>query len=376
MPSWPLRTELRASRPARPTLRRPSYHELEETNRPIPHPPHHPVPQDFLATLRRDGLLRHPAATLTPLTDGVSSEIYRVDDGPDTFVVKRALAQLRVKDEWLADVGRNRYEQLYIAYVARILPRAVPALRLGSVDRGYFAMEFLGSEFSSWKQQMLRGQIQPEAALRAASILGAIHAHSAADSEAERTFDTTANFIQLRIDPYLVTTGKRHPDLQPLFDAEATRLAATRLCLVHGDFSPKNLMVSPARMVLLDCEVAWYGDPAFDLAFLLTHFLLKALYHAQQQLNFEPMCAAFWQRYVDLAGHAIDTVALEPRVARLLAMLLLARIDGKSPIEYLSEDQRVWVRNFARKTIQNGPSNLQDIFHPWFNQLKPSESPR
>jgi len=237
-------------------------------------------------------------------------------------------------------------------------------------------MEFLGPEFTSWKQQMLRGQIQPEAALRAASILGAVHAHSASDPLAERTFDTTANFIQLRIDPYLVTTGKRHADLQPLFDAEAARLAATRICLVHGDFSPKNLMVSPARMVLLDCEVAWYGDPAFDLAFLLTHFLLKGLYHAARPLSFEPMCAAFWQRYVDLAGHAIDTVALEPRVARLLAMLLLARIDGKSPIEYLTEDQRIFTRNFARSTIQKAPSNLHDIFQPWFNQLNPAESPR
>jgi len=267
-------------------------------------------------------------------------------------------------------VGRNRYEQLYIAYVARILPQAVPALRPGAVDRGYFAMEFLGSEFTSWKQQMLRGQVHIEDALRAASILGAVHAHSAGDPEAERTFPTTANFIQLRIDPYLVTTGKRHPDLQPLFDAEAERLAQSRLCLVHGDFSPKNLMVSPARMVLLDCEVAWYGDPAFDLAFLLNHFLLKGLYHAPRQIGFEQMCAAFWQRYVELAGHALDTVALEPRVARLLAMLLLARIDGKSPIEYLTEDQRIFARQFARKTIQNDPSNLHDIFHPWFTQLK------
>ena len=260
--------------------------------------------------------------------------------------------------------------------MARILPDAVPALRPGSVDRGYFAMELLGAEFASWKQQMLLGQARLEDALSAASILGAIHAHSAADPEAERLFDTTANFIQLRVDPYLVTTGKRHADLQPLFDAEAERLAATRLCLVHGDFSPKNLMVSPARMVLLDCEVAWYGDPAFDLAFLLTHFLLKGLYHAPRQLGFEPMCAAFWQRYVELAGQAIDTRALEPRVARLLAMLLLARIDGKSPIEYLTETQRVWVRNFARETIQNGPSNLHEVSQPWFSNLKPAESPR
>ena len=319
-------------------------------------------------------MLRHPGATLTPLTDGVSSEIFRVEDGEDSFVVKRALSKLKVKDEWLADVGRNHYEQLYIQYVARILPQAVPSLRPSPTDRGYFSMEILGPEFASWKQQMLRGQARAEDAVAAATLLGTIHAHSASDPEAARQFDTTTNFIQLRIDPYLLTTGSRHPELRDLFNAEAERLAATRLCLVHGDFSPKNLMVSPSRMVLLDCEVAWYGDPAFDLAFLLTHLLLKGLYHAPRQLCFESMCAAFWQRYVEEAGHVIDTQALEARVARLLLMLLLARIDGKSPIEYLREEQRNWVRQFASAGIVAGTSNLNAIVTQWFASLKQGEA--
>jgi aminoglycoside phosphotransferase (APT) family kinase protein len=330
----------------------------------------HPVPPDFVETLRRDGVLRHPGATLTPLTDGVSSEIFRVDDGGDLFVVKRALAKLRVKDEWLADVGRNRYEQLYIQYVSRLMPQSVPSLRPGPPDRGYFAMECLGAEFSSWKKQLMAGHARIEDALAAATLIATIHAHSAGDSEAERQFDTTQNFIQLRIDPYLLTTGRRHPDLQPTFDAEASRLAATRQCLVHGDFSPKNLMVSPSRMVLLDCEVAWYGDPAFDLAFLLTHLLLKGLYHAPRQLGFDQMASAFWQRYIEIAGQAIDTCALEPRVARLLLMILLARVDGKSPVEYLKHPgQADFIRQFTRPRIAGGVSTLIEIFTEWFDSL-------
>ncbi len=328
------------------------------------------VPSDFFATLRRDGVLRHPDATLTPLTDGVSSEIFRVNDGGEVFVAKRALPRLRVKDEWIADVSRNRYEQMYIQYVARLLPAAVPSLRPGPVDRGYFAMEFLGPEFSSWKRMMLQGKAHFQDAQRAAALLGTIHAHSASDSEAARQFDTTTNFIQLRVDPYLLTTGKRHPDLQPLFVAEAERLAATRQCLVHGDFSPKNLMVSPSRMVLLDCEVAWYGDPAFDLAFLFTHLLLKGLYHAPRQIGLEQMCHAFWQSYVDVAGHAIDTRELEPRVARLLLMLLLARMDGKSPIEYVTDPKQAdWVRQFTRAGILAAHRTVNDVVQQWFANL-------
>jgi aminoglycoside phosphotransferase (APT) family kinase protein len=334
------------------------------------------IPADFLNTLRRDGVLHGNDAKITPLTDGVSSEIFRVDQDGDTFVVKRALAKLRVKDDWTANVNRNRYEQLFIEYVARFLPRAVPHRRPGPRDRGYFAMEFLGSEFTSWKQLLLRGEARVEDAERAATILGLIHAHSAADSEAARQFDTTANFIQLRIDPYLLTTGNRHSDLRDLFHAESQRLASTRQCLVHGDFSPKNLMVSASRMVILDCEVAWYGDPAFDLAFLFTHLLLKGLYHIPRQIGLEEMCIAFWNRYVEEVGKAIDPWALEPRVARLLLMLLLARIDGKSTIEYLRKQQAEWVRQFSRAGILAGYSRLGDILPRWFTDINECEALR
>ena len=308
--------------------------------------------KDFLSRLRLDGVVRNPDAALTPLTDGVSSDIFRVDDGSDTFVVKRALAKLRVKDHWTADVSRNQYEQMYIEYVSRFLPQAVPSLRPGNKKRNYFSMEYLGPGFTSWKQLLLRGEAHLEHAIRAASVLGRIHMQSTVDVEIAKQFDTTANFMQLRIDPYLLTTGRRHPDLTTLFEEEAQRLVSVRECLVHGDFSPKNMMVSERRLVLLDCEVAWYGDPAFDLAFLLTHLFLKGLFHAPRQIGLCSLAKAFWQRYVEETGSVIDRQSLEPRVARLLLMLLLARIDGKSPVEYLKDLKKAdFVRLYTRSRI-------------------------
>jgi aminoglycoside phosphotransferase (APT) family kinase protein len=328
------------------------------------------VPESFSELLRRDGVLRHANARLTPLTDGVSSEIFRVDDGDDIFVVKRALPRLRVREEWTANVDRNRYEQMYIEYVAGFLPLAVPSLRPGLKDRGYFAMEFLGPEFTSWKALLMRGEASSGHSAQAAAILGAIHARSAADENLASQFDTTANFTQLRIDPYLLTTASRHADLRALIYAEAERLASSRLCLVHGDFSPKNIMVSRSRMVLLDCEVAWYGDPAFDLAFLLTHLLLKGLYHAPRQMGLDEMCRLFWQRYVEEVGDAIDCRALEARVARLLPMLLLARVDGKSPVEYLTGSQQAeWVRRFTRAALLSDCPTLSNLVGEWFAAL-------
>jgi hypothetical protein len=122
--------------------------------------------------------------------------------------------------------------------------------------------------------------------------------------------------------------------------------------------------------VLLDCEVAWYGDPAFDLAFLLTHLLLKGLYHAPHRIGLEEMCRAFWRRYIEVAGETVDPQALEPRVARLLLMLLLARIDGKSPVEYLTNPQQTgWIRQFARTGILSECYKLSDVLQPWFSAI-------
>jgi len=320
---------------------------------------------EFLQLLRQDGVVRADDARLTPLTGGVSCEIYLVEDGAERFVVKRALAKLKVKADWFADICRNRYEWEFIRYVSRFLPAVVPALRHCSATGNYFAMEYLGGEFQNWKQQLLAGDARPGAAAQAGSLLAEIHRRSAGDAEAKRIFDTTPNFYQLRIEAYLLATGVKHPELRPLFEAEAARLAATRECLVHGDFSPKNILVSAERMVLLDCEVAWYGDPAFDLAFMLNHFFLKALLYAPREVGLRRMVEAFWSAYQAVR----PTSELEARVGRLLVMLLLARVDGKSPVEYLDAGRQDFVRQFARAMLPGETLSVGAVTNAWFARL-------
>lgn len=317
---------------------------------------------NFAELLLREGVIRD-GARLTPLTGGVSCEIYLVEDGADCFVVKRALPKLRVKTVWFADVGRNRHEWEFIAYVARFLPEAVPALRHCSAAGNYFAMEYLGGHFQNWKQLLLRGET--EFAGRAGALIAEIHRHSAGDEEARKRFDTTANFLQLRIEPYLLATGAKHPDLQAFFEAEAVRLAATHECLVHGDFSPKNILVSPERMVLLDCEVAWYGDPAFDLAFMLNHFLLKALWHSPRESRLTRMVDDFWSSYQKTR----PVPELELRTGRLLVMLLLARVDGKSPVEYLDSACQDFVRQFVNQELRRNDFSVRAVADAWFDRL-------
>jgi aminoglycoside phosphotransferase (APT) family kinase protein len=324
---------------------------------------------DFLELLRCEGVVRDPRATLTPLTGGVSCEIYLVEDGAERFVVKRALAKLKVKADWFADVSRNRHEWEFIRYVARFVPTAVPALRYCSETGNYFAMEYLGDQFQNWKQVLLAGKADPECAARAGTLLAEIHRRSAGDAEAMRRFDTTANFFQLRIEPYFLATGARHPELRPLIEAEAARLETARECLVHGDFSPKNILVSSERLVLLDCEVAWYGDAAFDLAFMLNHFFLKALWHRPREAGLRRMVDAFWSAY----AAARPVPELDQRVGRLLLMLLLARVDGKSPVEYLDAVRQDFVRQYIREELRSEKASLAAIADSWFDRLHPFE---
>lgn len=319
----------------------------------------------FLALLRRDGVVRSPEARLTPLSGGVSCEIYLVEDGAERFVVKRALAKLKVKADWFADVARNRHEWEYIRYVANFLPEAVPALQHCSAPNNYFTMEHLDGSFANWKQLLLAGQASGEHARRAGNLLAQIHRHSAGDAKARQLFDTTQNFFQLRLEPYLLATGAKHPALRPQFEAEVARLAATRECLVHGDFSPKNILVNDGRMVILDCEVAWYGDPAFDAAFLLNHFFLKALLHTPRHASMRPMIDSFWTAY----QAARPSPEMEPRVCRLLPMLLLARVDGKSPVEYLDPARQQVVREFVPQTLPAKNASLAGLAAAWWSQL-------
>lgn len=316
----------------------------------------------FRDMLLGDGVLRNFNAILTPLTGGVSSEIYRVQDGPDTFVVKRALAKLNVADDWFADVSRNKQEVDYIRTVDAIVPGATPTIRAASEEHGYFAMEFLGPEFENWKALLLCGELAEAHAHEAGRILGSIHGATWSRDHVRQQFETTANFRQLRTDPYLRTTGSRHPKLEPLFQAEVERIESTRLCLVHGDYSPKNMLVCGDRLVILDCEVAWFGDPAFDIAFLLNHLLLKAVYLPTRRDDFISLARAAWQSY-QLALGEERCAQIEPTIPRLLSMLMLARLDGKSPVEYLRDapGKQSAVREFVTYQLEAPPTTLAEF---------------
>lgn len=301
------------------------------------------------------------------LAGGVSSDIYLIEEPGRKVVLKQALEYLRVDEPWRVDVGRNRVEQRFMRLVTTFLPGTVPCLLYGEESGDYFVMEYLEG-YRNWKSLLLAGNASIDLADAAGCILGSLHKHTWMNASVGRRFATMGNFHALRIDPYLLTTARRHPEIAGLFQAEALRLERSQICLIHGDFSPKNIMIKQGRMILLDCEVACFGDPAFDLAFLFNHFLLKAMLHRGGHQPFLRLVAAAWSGY----QRCFDTVqpGLEIHTARLLPLLMLARVDGKSPVEYIDNDmQRNIIRNFVYELLPQNVSTVEEICTLWEQRL-------
>lgn len=304
------------------------------------------------------------------LAGGVSSDIWRVDLPGRSLCIKRALAKLKVSADWQAPVSRNAYEWAWMQFAACHAPDSVPRPLAHDPKAGLFAMSFLAPEdHPVWKEQLLAGDVSTGTARAVGHVLGELHAASAGKAELGTAFDTTDNFRALRLDPYLVATAQRHPVLSAPLTALAERTAGLRIALVHGDISPKNILVGPRGPVLLDAECAWYGDPAFDLAFCLNHLLLKCLVRPDRSLALLAAFAALTDAYFGRAGWE-PRAGLEERAARLLPALLLARIDGKSPVEYVSDEaQKELVRAFALPLVLRPLSRLSFVASEWGRAL-------
>jgi aminoglycoside phosphotransferase (APT) family kinase protein len=321
----------------------------------------------FLRDHRLAGAREVPAAQA--LTGGVSSDIWRVELERGAVCVKRALARLRVAQMWEAPVERNRYEAEWMRIAGEAVPQAVP--RLLAHDARMFAMEYLEpGRHPVWKDELRAGRADAAFAAAVGERLCAVHAATAGHRQVAAAFATDAIFHAIRLEPYLVAAGARHPALNERLLFLVHRTAHTRLCLVHGDVSPKNVLCGPRGPIFLDAECAWYGDPAFDLAFCLNHLMLKCLWVPQATTRYLDCFDALRSAYLPGINWEAPE-ALEARTATLLPGLLLARVDGKSPVEYLgSEDLRDIVRRAARRFLVDPPFLLSDLKNEWQKSLK------
>jgi aminoglycoside phosphotransferase (APT) family kinase protein len=331
-----------------------------------------PLPEAIAAGLVAMGLLS-PAqhAQGEALAGGVSSDIWHLTlpDGQE-ICVKRALPKLKVAADWRAPVVRNIYEARWLSEADRALPGAVPKLLGQDEATGALAMAFLPpADHPVWKARLRDGHADAGFAAEVGRRIAAIHAHAAAQPDLAADFQTDEIFHAIRLEPYLLATARAHPDLAAVLEDIAAVTARSKRTLVHGDVSPKNILCGPTGPVFLDAECAWWGDPAFDLAFCLNHLLLKCLWAPQAAADFMACFEALAARY--LAGITWEAAdALEARAARLLPGLFLARVDGKSPVEYLTDEHdKNRVRRVARALLTKPTDRLMAVRAAWGEEI-------
>ncbi len=299
--------------------------------------------------------------SITYCAGGVSGTVAFVTAGEKPMIIKQALAQLKVKETWLCDPNRMNIEQLSNQIYHKYVPSSVPEVYFYDEENYVYGREAAPENCTMWKSDLLSGLLDFQIAKQVIEALAIVHNKCSRDVEVAKAFDAKEVFYNLRISPYIEFTVGKYPELAEYAKPITKELMESKLTLVHGDFSPKNILVLDRKIFILDFEVAHYGHPSFDIAFFANHFLLKAIKHKQFSKAYLNMLGYMLKMYFEMIDF-MDVKALEVSFIKLLALMQLARIDGKSPAEYITEESdKQLVREIAFTIIKERPTQYQQV---------------
>jgi aminoglycoside phosphotransferase (APT) family kinase protein len=322
-------------------------------------------PGALAAYLRETGKIGpEEAPRVTNLAGGVSNRTVLVErESGEAWVVKQALAKLRVAVEWLSSPERIHREALGMRWLGELAPPgATTALVFEDFDHHLLGMAAVPQPHENWKTMLLRGEVEPEHIAQFGRLLGTVHrASRERRAEIEPVFEDRSFFESLRLEPYYVYTASQVPEAAPFIESLLARTRATRETLVHGDYSPKNVLVHDGRLILLDHEVIHFGDPGFDLGFSLTHLLSKAHHVPGKRAAFQQAAVAYWHAYEETVDDRDWAEKLEPRAVRHTLSCLLARVAGKSPLEYMNQTERARQRQAVVELMAAPPATIPDL---------------
>ena len=287
------------------------------------------------------------------LPGGVSCRVWKIIRNTDQWVLKQALPKLDVEADWFSDVERIHREHEVMQQIDLLVPDSkIPKVLHVDYKNHVYMMTFVRDASDTWKSQMMRGVFNPESAKSAAVLLRKIHEFSPKiDEKYQSEFKDQSFFIQLRIEAFHRFLIQKYPELQSDITKLIDELCLEKTCLVHGDFSPKNMLVQDnGQIVLLDFEVAHWGNPVFDVAYCLGHLMLKG-WHLNKKNEIFNLISLFLDNYESEVRNLIPH----------LGLMLLARMDGKSPVNYIQDPKlKDQIRAIAIDWIRNG-TEIADV---------------
>lgn len=326
--------------------------------------------------LRTRGRLRPGERINTrKLPGGVSNDVYYVTSSQgDNFVLKQARGQLNVVEPWFCSVERiwREIEVLRVCHrlttsseMGSLLRIETPELLFEDRENHLYAMTAAPPDHVVWKNELLSGRVRADVAESCGMLLGRLHAGTWHDSDLSHKLGDRQFFDVLRLDPYYRHVAHVHADLKPALESLIESVWQECHCLVHGDFSPKNLLIYGNSLMLIDFEVGHYGDPAFDLGFFLSHLMLKAFYHAPSAASCFNLIDSFWNSYLSVMSEVASAHEIDLLVRRSIlnfAGCALARLDGKSKVDYLTQkNRREQMHYLCRVVLTNPPARWDDV---------------
>ena len=295
------------------------------------------------------------------LPGGVSNRavLVHLNDGRG-WVVKQALEKLRVAVDWFSDPARIHREALGIKYLYHLAPAgSITPLIFEDEKKYILAMEAVPQPHENWKVLLLQGEIDQDDVKQFSEILAAIHRNAWEQrAQLKSTFDDDQYFESLRLEPYYAFAAQQVPQAADFLTALITETRRQKLTLVHGDYSPKNILKYNGKLIVLDHEVIHWGDPAFDIGFSLTHLLSKAHYLKKHREEFAQTALFYWENYIDRLGDVEWKHSLEERAVCHTLACLLARVAGRSPLEYLDDSQRQVQKDIVVRMMKNPPREI------------------
>ncbi|MBI2191722.1 MAG: phosphotransferase [Planctomycetes bacterium] len=330
----------------------------------------HPRLEAYLKSTGRVGI--DEPLSFQDLAGGVSNRtvLVRRPTG-EAWVVKQALPKLRVPVDWFSSPERVHREALGLRWLARMAPPgALPPFVFEDHEFHLLVMEAVPQPHENWKSVLLQGRIDSGHVEQFARLIGTIHRmlpHSR--EEIACAFDDRTFFESLRLEPYYHFTASRLPEASHFLRCLAADTLTCRWTLVHGDYSPKNILLHRGRLILLDHEVIHFGDGGFDLGFSLTHFLSKAHHLAEQRQHFAEAARRYWTTYRLTLGNVAAPDDLERRAVRHTLGCLLARVAGRSTLEYLGEHERTRQREVVLGLLPSPPETVDDLLYRFLERL-------
>lgn len=298
------------------------------------------------------------------LLGGISNRTVRVSwaDGR-AWVLKQALAKLRVSVDWFSNPDRIQVEAKALRWLNRLVPPGTtPAFIFEDKANHLLAMEAIPEDHENWKSLLLSGQVVSDYFEQSGFLLGTIHRQSSKSGlELSREFADTTYFESLRLEPYYLYAGQKTPAAAGFLNALAQETLLQKISLIHGDFSPKNTLIYRGKLMLLDYEVVHFGDPAFDVGFAFAHFLSKAHHLRKERAYLATAAAVFWQVYSREIASLEWGQAVEPRVVRHALACLLARVAGKSLLEYLTPQEVIRQCDVVLQLMAMPPASVTDL---------------